>query len=732
MNKKPFVKHRFAALGAIACLSLAIIGCGGSSGSKNSSSASSQSSASSVSSSSSSAPATNWELVWSDEFEGDSIDTSKWGHEVNCAGGGNNELQCYTARSENSFVADGKLHLVARQESFSGPAVFDDDPAYNPNDTSKTQPYTSARLRTKNQGDWTYGRLEINAKMPHGQGIWPAIWMLPTEWVYGAWPLSGEIDIFEAVNLNTPLNGGVNNEVHGTLHYGRAWPNNQYSGGKTVPTQNVWETFNTYAVEWEEGEIRWYFNDTHYLTQTSDGWYTYFWDGQAQGYSFGGEGAPFDQSFHLIMNIAVGGNWPGSPNEQTSFPQTMEVDYVRVYRCTLDSETGKGCATNVNPQVEPLPGNPAPAQNSFSLYNNGVSSFDFSVGGQSVTNTLVPAFYDGGNAGNVVSNPAHTLGEEVVWDIMFNGAPGNAFLMTGDMSAVEGVNNGFKLTNMAQLGEVKFDLLVEAIEPATELLIKVDSGWPNVSYKSIDIPPLGEWTSVSVPFNQLLPNNIQAGEANFDLVLNPFVIEPAGGTAHVKLKNIRFTCLAACSVDPVLAGVSSELNETFVVYADGEVGANWDFGLGKWDNDTGHVTVSEVNDDERGEVIRVAFSDSSNNGLAFIQSTSPKNGSAFAATGYVEFDIKVVSYGSNTTGLVVKAESGPSQGTGDYILNPAPAQGVWQTYQIPLADMLALPAPGNGPLNINGFNTPFVFLPAWGDQAGVEVLLDNIRWVLPE
>src|SRR5690606_9148628 len=104
MNKNPFVKHRFAALGAIACLSLVVVGCGGSSGSKNSSSASSQSSVSSVSSSSSSAPATNWELVWSDEFEGDSIDTSKWGHEVNCAGGGNNELQCYTARSENSFV----------------------------------------------------------------------------------------------------------------------------------------------------------------------------------------------------------------------------------------------------------------------------------------------------------------------------------------------------------------------------------------------------------------------------------------------------------------------------------------------------------------------------------------------------------------------------------------------------------------------------------------------------
>ncbi len=712
-----------------------MVGCG-SSGSKNNSSSSSsvssnsQSSAESQSSSSSSA-ATGWELVWSDEFDGDAIDTSKWSHEVNCAGGGNNELQCYTARSENSYVADGKLHIVARRETYSGPPVFDDDPAYNPNDISKTQAYTSARLRTKNKGDWTYGRLEIRARMPHGQGIWPAIWMLPTDWRYGPWPLSGEIDIFEAVNSGTVQNGVVNNDVHGTLHYGRPWPGNLYTGGKTVPAENIWEAFHTYAIEWEEGEIRWYVDDTHFLTQTSDGWFTYFWDDEAQGFSHGGPGAPFDQQFHVIMNVAVGGNWPGSPDGETSFPQRMEVDYVRVYRCNLDPETGKGCATHVNPDIQPLPGNPPPEQKTFSLYDGGPASFTFTVSGQALTNTLVPALYDGGVSGNVVSSPAYNLDGEIVWDLMFNAAPGNAFLSSGDMSAVEGVNDGLKLTNMAVQGELKFDLRVDAIAPGTQLHIKLDSGWPNVSHKAITLPPVGEWVSVSVPFAQLLPNDIQPGQANLEQVINPFVIEPAGGTAHIKLRNIRILCLASCDLGPVLASVGSVLDDTVVIYADGDVGPNWDFGLGKWDNDTGHVSIGEVADPERGEVIRVAFSNSGDNGLAFIQSTSAKDGTAFAATGYLEFDIKVISYGSNSGGLVVKAESGPAQGTGDYVLSPSPALGVWQTYQIPLADMLALPGSANGPLNLAGFNTPFVFLPAWGDQAGVEVLLDNIRWILP-
>ncbi|ACE84798.1 glycoside hydrolase family 16 protein [Cellvibrio japonicus] len=296
-----------------------------------------------------------WQLVWQDEFEGNQLDTRKWGHEKNCWGGGNNELQCYTDKQDNAFVRDGLLTIVARRETFRGPALNDDMAGYRADDTANERHYTSARLRTKHKGDWRYGRFEIRAKMPQGQGIWPAIWMLPSEWHYGSWPLSGEIDIFEAVNSNTEKFG---NEVHGTLHYGELPPRNRYSGTGYTPPQPIWEQFHTYAIEWEEGEIRWYVDDVHFATQTSAGWYTYYQPDSNKPFVPGENAAPFDQKFHLMINLAVGGNWPGSPNAETTFPQQLQVDYVRVYQCTRHSQTGKGCASHVNPAITPLKGFP--------------------------------------------------------------------------------------------------------------------------------------------------------------------------------------------------------------------------------------------------------------------------------------------------------------------------------------------------------------------------------------
>ncbi|MDQ2076614.1 glycoside hydrolase family 16 protein [Marinimicrobium sp. ABcell2] len=666
-------------------------------------------------------PQNGWELVWSDDFEGDQIDTSKWSHEVNCAGGGNNELQCYTERSENSYVEDGRLYLVAREESYSGPGVFDDDPAYDPDDQSVQRDYTSARLRTKNLGDWRYGRIEVTAKMPEGQGIWPAIWMMPTDSVYGGWPRSGEIDIFEAVNTNA--SGG--NEIHGTLHYGRLWPDNQYSGAAFVPEEPIWEDFHTYAVEWEEGEIRWYFNDQHFATQTQDGWFTYTWNGQEEGFQMGPGAAPFDQDFHLIINVAVGGNWPGSPNAETQFPQQMVVDSVRVYQCSEDPSTGKGCAT-VDPDVDPLTGNPAPEVNAFSLYENGPAVLTHEVGDQEVTNALVPAYYEA-SPGNVTADPDALHDGETVWDIQFNG-PGNVFLMSGSMEDTPELEDGLRFTNMSVYGELRFDLFVESIDEDTQLLVKLDSGWPNVSYHAIDVPETGEWTSVSVRISDLLPNDIEPGEVDLNRVLNVFVIEPEGGLAHIKLNNIHVRCLADCALDPVPVGVSSVLDETFAVFEDGEPGVNWDFGVGSWDNDSGHVSVDVVEDSDRGPVLEVAFNSADHNGLAFIQATSGKDLTAFAEDGQLVFDLQVVDYGTNTSGLVVKAESGPATGTGDYIITPAPPVGEWVEVVIDVADMLQHPGTADN-FALDSVNTPFVILPVWDDQHGVRLRLDNIYWV---
>jgi beta-glucanase (GH16 family) len=292
-----------------------------------------------------------WELVWSDEFDGHSLDSEKWAREINCWGGGNRELQCYTSEATNSYVNNGSLYLVARKESYRGSPLPETDPNYRADDMSAARNYTSARLSTRYKGDWRYGRIEVNARMPQGQGLWPAIWMLPTDSVYGPWPLSGEIDIFEAINLNA----SHGNEMHGTLHFGSLMPANKQSGSSYLPVKNIWEYAHTYAIEWEEGEIRWYVDDIHFATQTQAGWFTHYRKGKDQHLTTGEGAAPFDQPFHLLLNLAVGGRWPEPPDVDTALPQYMEIDYVRIYQCTADRVTGRGCAT-VNEDVQPLAG----------------------------------------------------------------------------------------------------------------------------------------------------------------------------------------------------------------------------------------------------------------------------------------------------------------------------------------------------------------------------------------
>jgi beta-glucanase (GH16 family) len=297
----------------------------------------------------------HWQLVWQDEFDQAEIDLTKWSFEVNCFGGGNDEQQCYTDRKENAYLEQGILKIVARRENFAGPAAQDDDPNYTPEDT-RILPYTSARLRSKNKGDWTYGRFEIRAKLPSGQGTWPAIWMLPTDWAYGGWAGSGELDIMEVVNLKTQsdvegaVEGQEESRIFGSLHFGRLWPENVYSNQSfNLPDgASPADDFHEYAVEWQAGEIRWYVDDIHFATQRDSAWYSQY--RSDAGVLINGEGsAPFDQKFHMLLNFAVGGNWAGKVNEkgidESVFPQAFQVDYVRVYQCSVSPANGAGCET---------------------------------------------------------------------------------------------------------------------------------------------------------------------------------------------------------------------------------------------------------------------------------------------------------------------------------------------------------------------------------------------------
>ncbi len=651
-----------------------------------------------------------WTLVWSDEFEGDSIDMTKWSHEVNCWGGGNDELQCYTDRPENSYVEDGRLHLVVREETFSGPAVNDDHPSYDPDSTAATRNYTSARLRTVGKGDWKYGRIEVNARMPEGQGMWPAIWMLPTDWVHGGWPMSGEIDIFEAVNPN----GTGGNEIYGTLHYGRAWPNNVHSGTGFTPNANIWEEFHTYAIEWEEGEIRWYVDDTHYATQTDDGWFTFYWGGQEVGYILGEGAAPFDEAFHLLLNVAVGGHWPGF-NIEADLPQMMVVDYVRVYECSVDPETGRGCASNVDSSVH-VDGHPA-QQRSFNLFQNGPATLNLTAHGSTVNNTLVPAYWEA-TGGNIVSDPNMPADDDTVWDVQFNG-PGNIFLLSGDMSEVNHVDDGLVFSGMHQNSEIIFEMRVLDIEESTDLQVKLDSGWPNVSFHTITTPPAGEWTTVSVRIAQMSPNNIETGQVNLSDIVAPFVLEAVGGTAHVQLNNIRIRCLSPCGINPQLDGTVPDDAGDLQIYVGG-LADDWSNpGWGIWQQQGQNIIRTMVEDSEKGIVPQYEFQPVGE-GIMYIQSVTPQDLSAFSG-GAVKFDLKVINAGSNTSGFRVKADC-VFPCTSNEIEVPMPPDGEWHAISVPISVMTA----GSG-FNITNVNTPFAFFPVFGQQ-GVTFRLANIRW----
>jgi beta-glucanase (GH16 family) len=256
-----------------------------------------------------STPANPWTLVWSDEFDDNTIDPAKWtfdltnGASVNNPGWGNNELQYYTSRPDNVKEENGRLVITARKENYEGFG------------------YTSSRIKTKGLFSKTYGKFEIRAKTPAGKGLWPAIWMLPENSAYGVWAASGELDIMETW-------GSRPDTIAGTIHYGQQWPGNTHSGNEYKFTDSTTQQFHTYSIEWEPNEIRWYVDGILYSTKND--WYSRS-QNEPANYAYP---APFDQPFHLLMNLAVGGNFDGDPTPDTVFPQAMEIDYVRVYELT--------------------------------------------------------------------------------------------------------------------------------------------------------------------------------------------------------------------------------------------------------------------------------------------------------------------------------------------------------------------------------------------------------------
>ncbi len=249
-------------------------------------------------------PGGSFSLAWSDEFEGPNgalLDATKWTLETGGGGWGNQELETYTDRASNaSLNGEGSLAIRALREAFTGADGI-------------SREYTSARLKTQGKLEQAYGRFEARLKIPRGQGLWPAFWMLGADIPVAGWPRCGEIDVMENI-------GREPSTVHGTVH------GPGYSGGNGIGAAftlsgaaRFADDFHVFAVEWEPAAIRWYVDGTLYQTRTPA-------DLPA------GQRWAFDHPFFLLLNVAVGGSWPGNPDATTVFPQTMLVDYVRVYR----------------------------------------------------------------------------------------------------------------------------------------------------------------------------------------------------------------------------------------------------------------------------------------------------------------------------------------------------------------------------------------------------------------
>ena len=490
----------------------------------------------------------DWRLVWNDEFNGAEIDSDNWNFEINCSGGGNEEFQCYTDSQENAFVSDGTLKIVAKlNEGATGDN--DDD-------------YTSARLTTQNKGDFQYGRIEMRAKLPMGQGAWPAFWMMPTDSVYGQWPKSGEIDIMEAVNIGAMREDGTpETNVYGTIHYG-AGPGSDFSGAAYTPTASPASDFNTYVIEWQEGEIRWYFNDILFATQRQSklsvsstgevvglshrGWYAELYDIATGELKTDYSAAPFDQDFFMILNLAVGGTWPTNANEggidASAFAdagQTFEVDYVRVYQCTADPASGKGCETIA-------PG-----------YETDVADGGLLVEGKAPSPSLTPgeanpitifddvldknwAAWDccGGSTPALVSDD-EARGNVYEFEVQ-NGNDGTVFgFITRSLFLPQDPTIGASATphnalGMIESGYITFDLKVTSnpIDPDSIWMFKIEADEANGGEWAPELtefgpsPVVGEWATYRVPLQAI-------ADAGVDLtLLDVIMVFPAWQTGN--------------------------------------------------------------------------------------------------------------------------------------------------------------------------------------------------------
>ena len=655
-----------------------------------------------------------WELVWADEFSGNALDAAKWniqtgdGTAEGIPGWGNNELQSY--QSANVAVSGGHLVITAREESADG------------------RGYTSGRINTSGKMDARYGRMEARIRAPGGRGLWSAFWMLPTNSPYGGWAAGGEIDIMEVYSRDpSPFSLAV-------VHYGMAWPLNVYTGGRYTAFDPA-DGFHVYALEWDEDELRWFIDGTHFQTARNSTYWTYYRDAETGAHTEGAAAAPFDQPFHLLLNLAVGGNLPGPP-VPASFPSDLLVDYVRVYRCNIPTP-GVDCAgfaDLVDPAVEALaPSNVYRAE--YPLYGDALGPLVF----LDVEETLELAFgvYDN-NGALALSEVDGGEGRGMVVDVQTTGG-GNFSIHAADASRQQFFGMGSASHPGNYAGELQFDLFVFGAETDAEsgLQVKIDSGFPDLGFVELAVAdlPKDEWTTVTVQVSDIAhnPGQFGGGPLNLDRVLSLFVFEPTGA-AHVRLDNIKLLCghplEHGCGITPPAPPRVNLMPQAVFVDA---VDPLWDNGIRGSDSGSGWVDYTDnadpsnksqweiiaAADPARGRIIDVTFAGGSEFGVWFIQAASGVDLSGYA-TGEVRFDIKVDDYGENDAGMTMKIDCVFPCTSGDQAIGKV-GDGAWETVRIPVSQLLS------GGLDASNVNTGIVVFPT-RQHVAQNFQLDNILW----
>ncbi len=411
-----------------------------------------------------------YSLLWNDEFNGDTLNEENWTRELREPGWTNNELQAYTDKDENIFVKDGSLVLKAIQTK----------------DADGKLSYTSGKVNSQNKKDFLYGKVVVSAKVPEGQGLWPAVWMMPQdENVYGQWPKCGEIDIMETL-------GNQTNIAYQTIHYGE--PHGQQQGIKTLDSGSFSEAFHEYSVEWEPGEIRFYIDGE--LMKTINDWFSAVEGEDDKPYP-----APFNQPFFVQMNLAVGGNWPGNPDATTDFSKAeFVVDYVRVYqKAEYDTNVTK----------------PAKDFRELTADGNLIYNGDFAV--------------------------VEPLDDETDWFfLLFNGGAGSAeivdqtMVITSETAGTEDYSVQLVQPNLPMIKGTKYKITFEAMAAEERDMIVCISaptnGWIRY-FPDTKLSLTTDWTTYTYEF-EMTEKDDNNGRLEFNM-------GKTGSVAEISIKNVR-------------------------------------------------------------------------------------------------------------------------------------------------------------------------------------------------